>query len=308
MKIVPYDLYVKFLVTKGHHSLKEINDELSKVQLAPINQNIFERHIRAVKSVLPAPIWDQIEKQKIYGQAFFKWMKALDLDEIWLAEKAYRSEETVKLWTLIYDISEDPQVRMAVRAMLMKKSELEELANALNAKYATMLNKNHLRLFRKFMWNHALMKRKDWKDYLLQESVSNSEKDLLFSCLTETEDVVRTKLGLPANLITSDILQMMATESVLKVKHFLKVQDQNGNREARFWMDKAQQLLALREKYKAADLRDFSKELQMQFEYVETEFETPDEEVLKEVQEKDPTSKEGEEKKDDTASQESLDV
>lgn len=306
MRIVPYDLYVKFLITKGFHSLKGINDELDKVHLAPIGQTIFERHVRVVKTTLPAPIWEQIEKQKIYGQAFFRWMRALDLDEIWLAEKAYRSEDTIKLWSLVYDIMEDPQVRTAIKAMIMKNNPLDELAIALNAKFSTFFNKRHLELFKKFLWNPALMKRGDWKKYLQNTHVSNSEKDILFFCLTETEDVIRTKLGLPANLVTSEVLQMMATESVLKVKHFLRVQDQNGNREARFWMDKAQSLLALREKYKAADLRDFSKELQMQFEYIETDFEAPDEAILKEVLAKDPANaekKESENEKDDEEQQ-----
>jgi len=302
---------VKFLVTKGHHSLQDINDELSKVHLAPIGNSVFERHIRATKSKLPAPIWEQIAKQKIYGQAFFRWMGALDLDEIWAAEKAYRSEETAKQWSLIYDIMEDPQVRTAVKSMVMKKIELEELAVTLNAKFSTFLNKRHLELFRKYMWNPSLMKRGDWRKYLQSNHVSNAEKDILFSCLTETEDVIRTKLGLPANLVTSDVLQMMATEAVLKVKHFLRIQDQNGNKEARYWMDKTQSLLALREKYKAADLRDFSKELQMQFEYIDTDFESPDEATLKEVLEKDPANAEktkGEDKNETDDGQQSMDV
>ena len=60
MKIVPYDLYVKFLVTKGHLTLKEINDELDKVQLLPITQAIYERHIHHVKTTVPGPVWEQI--------------------------------------------------------------------------------------------------------------------------------------------------------------------------------------------------------------------------------------------------------
>lgn len=297
MEIVPYDLYVKYLITRGHLTLKEINDELSKVQLLPVSQAIYNRHLHDVKGTLPQPIWEQVETQKIYGQTFLNWMRRLNVDEAWRTHKAYTSEDTKKVWALVLDIQYDPQVRMAIRCMLMKNVGFEELANAINAKYSTMLNLNHLKIYQKFFWNHAYMKRGDWKEYLSQRRITNSEKNLLFTCLTETEDVVRTKLGLAASIVTSDALQLMATEALLKVKHYLKVDDQTGNREARFWMDKAQSLLALREKYKAADLRDFSKELQMEFEYIETNFDTPDEATLKEVQEKDPSNAE---KKDDT--------
>ena len=235
-------------------------------------------------------------------------MDTLNLGEIWRAEKTYMDDHSKKLWVLIYDIQEDPHVRMAIRAMMMKKPALDELANAVNAKFATLLNKEHLTLYYKYFWNHSLMKRKDWKDYISMRAISNTEKDLLFTCLSETEDVVRTKVGLPANLVTSDVLLMMATESVLKVKHFLKVPDQHGNREARSWMDKSQQLLALREKYKAADLRDFSKELQMQFEYIDTDYQTPDEATLKEVQEKDPAAGEDTPDDDEQETQQDLGV
>jgi len=292
MKIVPYDLFVKYLITKGSDTLTKLNEELKKFRLSPVSEPIFNRHYTSLRTNLPTPIWNQIVTQKVHGPAFLRWMDGLSLKSIWENHKAYSTDETKKFWSLTFDILEDPTVRMSTNAMIMKGVGFDDLAQMLNAKFSCMLKAPHIEAYKKYFWNPAYMTRRDWRDYMAQSDIGNAEKDILFSALTEIADVVRTKLGLPAGIITSDVLQFMATEAMLKAKHYLRVNDQTGNTEARAWMTQTERLLTLREKYKAADLRDFSKELQMQFEYVDTEFDSPDAQALKEVREKDVSSKE----------------
>ena len=284
MKIVPYDLFVKFLVTKGFLKIHEINDELAKYHLGAINQEILNRHVLSVKAPLPSPIYKQIETGKQGGMSFLKWMDRIDLESIWLNEKPYRTDKDASLWKLVYYIRTDPMVRNAVNSMLLKEHRLDELAKALNAKYATFYNKNHLEVYRKYFWNPALMTRADWRDYLA--SCDTYEREVLFTALTETIDILKTKLGLPASLQISESIQFMATEAMQKVKHFVRLGDSKANAEARYWMSRAEDLLVKYDKFKSADLRDFSKELQMQFEYVETSYDTPDDTLRAEVEAK----------------------
>ena len=65
----------------------------------------------------------------------------------------------------------------------------------------------------------------------------------------------------------------------------MKTNTPAGNKEAREWNKQVVALIDKFEKYRVSDSSDFGKELQMEFEYIDTEFPTPDEALLKEVKE-----------------------
>lgn len=293
MRITPYDLYVKFLITRGCTDITRLNETLESQFFLKVDDDTFARHFRELKVSLPAPIFTMIQKNKPVGFAFLKAMEDLGLKHLWWAQPEYSGnhEATRKSFIVAMDALEDPFVRICMRAILLKEQNDEDICTAINSKYATHLTPESVSIWRQFFWNPALMLRSDWRTYLSRVT-DQTEKAALFVALSEGSEEVRAHLGLQARISTTDTLQFLASQSYAKAKHHLKGNDPNSAFEAMRWMNQTKATLGMLEKYKAGDLRDFSKELQMQFEFIETQYETPDEAVLREVKEKNPASKE----------------
>ena len=209
-------------------------------------------------------------------------MGTLDLRELWEYEPKYRTKSSRSL-KLIYDIHLDSTIRLAVNALLIKNESFEKISTSLGAKYSTLLTENHIHLYRKYFWNPLLMARKDWKEFV--KSCESYETDIYFMALTEPLNMLQNALELPSKASSSEILQNLLIHSYRKAKHYMKTNTPAGNKEAREWNKQVVALIDKFEKYRVSDSSDFGKELQMEFEYIDTEFPTPDEALLKEVKE-----------------------
>jgi hypothetical protein len=282
---VPYDLYVKYLITQDEEN---IIGKLREYGLAPVGLNYINEFKKKLKITLPTYIYDQMQAKRYIGASFIKEMDNIGLGEIWRTHPQFAADSERKLWIMVDDTLRDPLVRMTIFALLIKGGDLQDMIGAINSKFSTLLNVKHLEFIRRFFWNPQVMTRQAWRHLLSgsEMGLGSTETTTYFMALSEDANTLKSHLGLPSTISTSEVLQSLITHCHLKSKHYLQVADNSGNSEARQWISKTVSLLSQYEKVKSADLRDFSKELQMEFEFIDTNFDTPDEELLREAKEK----------------------
>jgi hypothetical protein len=277
---VPYELYIRFLASKGYDELEAVNSQLEELNLPEIKQSTLDTEWSYIDAVLPQAIANQIHS-KSYSIDFLQWSKVLEIEDLWLFEKPFDKNDTKPLIKLVYDIHQDIALRTCINALLIKRVSHKDIAVALAFKYSTLLKEGHISIYERMFFNPSRMKRGDWRTYM--SSLDGSEKKAYFSALTEPVDLVKTELELPSKVQVSDTLQWLLNKSYIKAKHYMDINTPEANREAREWIDKVVVLTDKYEKYRATDREDFANALQMEFEFVETPFETPDSTMLKEV-------------------------
>ena len=172
----PYELYIRFLATKGIEEVDEVNEQLKELSLPTVRPEYFDKIYTFVHDSVPQPTSNQILSKRYDGD-FLKWMKVIDVQELWLFEKKYRTQESTYI-RLAYDIHTDPKVRHTVNALMLNNESLGDICQSVNNKYSYMLKPEHLKIYNKFFWNPAIMTRKAWKEYI--RSCDNYEKSLLF--------------------------------------------------------------------------------------------------------------------------------
>lgn len=275
----PYDLYIRFLITKGLSEDDEINEVLQDLSLPAVDHNSIEQQYNIVYNFVPTPVAKQIES-KVHDGDFLRWMKTFEVYELWMFEKKYKNADYNYL-KLVYDIHTDPRLRIALGALLIKGIKPQDLVQILNLKYSSMLKVEHIEAYEKYFWNFKKLTRRDWRNYI--DECSDYEKNVLFTCFSENLETVKALLELPSKTSSSDILQYLLSQSYQKAKQYLRSNSPDTNEEARKWISQVIQLSDKYEKHRTGDVEDFGKSLQMEFDYIETDFMTPDEQSIKEL-------------------------
>lgn len=278
----PYDLYVRFLVTTGYDDPKELNQHLADLNLYAVNDEEFTAVYNFVHNTVPEPVSRQILDKRYEGD-FLRYMKVLEVDEMWMLEKPFRNPDNAHL-KLAKDILYDPKLRLTLNALIIKGIQPKDLVQTINLKFSAMLKEVHIELYSRFFCDPRRMTRRAWRQYLAR--CNSQEKDILFTTLTESLDDLKTKLDLPSQANISGALQFLFTTSYQKAKHYLRINTKEANDEARKWISQTVALADKYEKHRTGDVEDFGKTLQLEFDYLDTEFPSPDEETLKEIQAK----------------------
>lgn len=272
---MPHGLYVRFLLTKGLSELKDINAQLSKLHLRNVSQALVDSQFEVLKHVLPKYVFDQIEK-KHYSKEFKKWMDKVEVGEMWGF-----STESAAISTLVEGLLKDPKLTLSLNALLTKGCKKEEIAYLLNNKFSSMLKDVHIEVYEKFFFNPKRLTRSDWNAFL--QGCSNTETKVYFIALTESVDTLKIDLGFPGKVHVGEALQYLFAKSFSKAKHYLNIDTQEGNKEARAWIEETAKLADKYEKYRSGDSDDFANQLQMEFEFDSTPFATPDDEVMSDI-------------------------
>jgi len=296
----PYDLYTRFLITKGYDDLNIVNQNLKSLNLNKITQAEFDVQYSYVENLIPKGILKQIEN-KVYGSDFLGWMRELEVDEFWFGEKRFLNPKFTPLIKLVYDIHEDLRLRLTINCLLIKNMGRGDLAQSLAGKYSTLLKEEHIILYEKYFFNPARMKRQDWKSFIIGQQ--DEEKSTYFVALTEDIEILKGELDLTAKINVSEILQYHLAGCHKKAKTFMRINTPEAGREAREWIKQIVMLTDKFEKYRSGDTDDFANAIQMEFDFVETDFANLDETILAEIKEEaDPTKKQAENEEAQNAS------
>lgn len=281
---VPYELYLRFLVTKGMVAEDEVNEHLDLLFLPHCRQQHLDEQFQFVSQTLPLGIQSQLENGSQGGDDFLHWMRVIEVHELWQAEKPFITPESRLLAKLAKDIHDDLKLRMTINALLIKGVKPHDLSQAVQVKFSTPVRDVHIELYRKYFFDPRRLTRSDWRSWL--KVVSEQEQKIYFLALTEPLDLVKSELDLPAKVSVSGMLQGLLTRSYQKARTFLDDNGISSSKEAREWIEQCLAIADKYEKYRSADQSDFSQSLQLEFEFVESHFETPDSETLREVAER----------------------
>lgn len=298
----PYDLYLRFLVTKGVDDVEAINEQLELLNMPAVSAEDLAPQISLVDTTLPQGVKDQIEK-KSYSADFLKWMKVLQVEELWHFETTpfTKDRDRKAACKLAYDINQDVQLRTTINALLIKAVPPKDIVQTVNQRFSYFLKDEHIVIYAKYFFNPKVMTRKAWREFL--EECEDEDRAIYFTALTEPVEVVKTELELPSKTSSSENLQFLATKSFLMAKQFLSSRVPNGSEEARKWIDTYLKVTDKYEKYRSSDMGDFAKALQMEFDFVDTEFAEADPEVLKELSERKKTENEKKEAEEAAAAE-----
>jgi hypothetical protein len=284
---MPYILYIRFLATKGIDDIKEANALLKSLSLPPIEQKDLDEQWDLLHKALPKNIIAQIEN-KTCSADFLRHMNIVGVGDFWLGEpsfsKTLEGKNTAACLKFVFGFHNDLWLRTCMNALFIKKASYEEIARILSVKFSMPIRESHLDLYARFFFDASLMTKSSWKVYL--KKCGKKEAHVYFTALTENVDVLKTELDLPSVISVSDSLQWLLTKSFLKAKSYINIGTVEAGREAREWIDQVVKLTDKYEKYRSGDQGDFAKALQMEFEFVDEDFGTPDEDVVAEIAKK----------------------
>jgi len=280
MMAIPYELYIRFLATKGFDDLKVVNEDLATHHLFPVQQELLDKQLDLIHSVAPRGILKQIEC-KTYSIDFLQYMRVLEVEDLWLGEPGVTTGNKNTTAKLVYDLLQDPFLKITANGLLIKKMTIAELTRILTAKFSALYKDIHFDIYSRFFFNPCRMTRRDWKEYL--KLCGDRERRIYFTALTEDMEVLKTELDLPAQVSVSDTLQYLLTKSFQKAKTYLNVNTPEAGKEAREWISQVSSLADKYEKHRSGDQHDFAKSLQMEFDFIDDQFDTPDSDVISEM-------------------------
>jgi len=273
---IPYELYIRFLATKGLDDIKAVNANLVANHLFPVQQDLLDKQWELIHSVVPKDILTQIE-QKTYSTDFLQYMRVLEVEDLWLGEPGVTTDSKGTLVKLVYDLLQDPVLKITANGLLIKKMGVAELTRVLTAKFSGMYKDIHFDIYSRFFFNPCRMTRRDWREYL--KLCAERERRIYFTALTEDMEVLKTELDLPAQVSVSNTLQYLLTKSFQKAKTYLNINTPEAGKEAREWISQVSNLADKYEKHRSGDQHDFAKSLQMEFDFIDDQFDTPDSDI-----------------------------
>lgn len=279
----PYDLYIRYLATTGIDDINVLNESLKVLNLPVASQQDLDAQWDLIHKVLPTNIVNQIERKTYYGD-FMKNMAVLEVSDLWYHQIG-KGDPVIPFVRFVFEnIHTDSWLRVCINALLIKKTSYEEISRILSSKFSVPIKERHLDVYVRFFFNTSQMTRSLWKSYI--KRYAGKEAHIYFTALTESVEVLKTELDLPAVVNVSDSLQWLLTKSMMKAKTYLNMGSLEAGREAREWIDQVVKLTDKYEKHRSGDQHDFAKALQMEFEFVEEAFDTPDTEIASELAEK----------------------
>jgi len=264
---LPYDCYIRFLITKGIDDLGEINRELAVLDLPEATSFDVKKQSQLIDKYLPQDARTAIDA-KHYTPQFLEWMAMIDLAKLWEYEGSYRTQDSVRLMRAVYDIHYDPRLRVAINALLIKGTSRAVMARKLSAKHSADLSEEIINVYAETFFDCSKMRRADWRKYISRVE-NQDEVRLYFAALTEDAYLIETELGLDAQAPVGNMLQFMLVKSFQKVKDLCDVGTPDTDKESRNWMKHCLTVIEKYDKYKSSDMDDFKSNLQLEFRYDE---------------------------------------
>lgn len=269
--MLPYERYVRYLITCGR-DLPEINIALSDLCLASLDK---AHYTRIYKDLLDGRIpkdvkayWRDPDKATM-PKGHDKLMKDLNLSDAYAQTAAFKQ--------MILFARNEP-ASMAVQAMLLKGMDHVELAALVGSRFNMRCDPAHTKLFEEYLFDVQSTDKESWRQYF--GLAGSTLRAHLLDCFRLDIEALRAQHGLSSKMSYVSALQEMHFAAMTKFREYLRDRTPESDKNARNWAQLAMTAGSQFEKFRTKDLTDFSKEVSMEFEYVETKY--PSIEELKE--------------------------
>lgn len=274
---LPYENYIRFLITSGLDS-KETNEHLEELGLNKVPVEYWDRQYEALHSLkIPKKVkkfWRNPGRNIPNG--FFEYMNVAGLKEAW----EYNVGKN-QFFKAAVDAAQDFDMSLIIRGLLSVRASHEEVSSVLNGKFATVFRKESVHIFEKYFFNTKIMSRASWKLYL--KDLTNEERGIIYLGITGEEEELRAELTLPSKISVSENYQKLHVFAMKKFARYSKAGDPNADNEAMKWAKLAMSAGDKYEKLKISDATDFVRDIQMEFDQVDTDFPLIGEDDLEEI-------------------------
>lgn len=275
---LPHEQYIRFLVTLGF-DLEDAQDHLKTNNLLAVGKEYWQRQADILhKSKVPKYIksfWAAKEKSKL-PKDFFSYMNTVGLKEVW----AYNCGGN-KDFGVVMDAVNDPDVSICVRSLLSLSLSPEEISALINGKFGMVFPKESVELYKKYFFQTLIMSRSSWRNYL--ERLPEEEKHLLYLGITGQQTVLRAELGLPVRISVAEHYQKLHIFAMQKFETYKKTNSPDADQNALKWAQMAMSSGDKYEKLKIGDVADFGRDIQMEFDFIDTDFPMIGDENLDEI-------------------------
>lgn len=266
---LPYENYIRFLITTSLDS-DETKEHLDDLGLRYDDETFTEYWDKQYELLHSLSIPKKVKKfwNNPSGKippGFFEYMNVAGLKEAWM----YNAGQD-KDFIQVIEAVKDANVYIVARGLVSSKAGDDEISAVINGKYAMPFSKRAAALFKKYFFNTQILKRSDWKLHL--NSLEGDERQILYlGMMGETEEM-RAELGLPVKISVSENYQKLHVFAMERFNKYRKAGDNAADQHAIKWAQLAMSSGDKYEKLKVSDATDFVRDIQMEFDYVDTEF------------------------------------
>lgn len=277
---LPYENYIRFLITTGLDS-EETLEHVQNLGMTPDQETWTDYWDKQYKLLHALRIPKKIKKywnnpvSKV-PTGFFEYMNVPSLREAWM----YNAGKD-KDFAQIIDSCQDINVSLIIRGLISCNASEDEISAVVNGKFACPFTKRAASLYKQYLFNTKILTRTDWKLYLAQ--LEGDERNIIYlGVMGETEEM-RAELGLPNKISVSENYQKLHVFAMDKFNQYRKARDITADQHAFKWANLAISSGDKYEKLKVSDATDFVRDIQMEFDYVETDFALIGQDDLEEI-------------------------
>jgi len=274
----PHEQYVRFLITLGFN-MKEANEHLQDALLLPVDNAYWKKQTSILsRANIPPQIkkfWSQKSKKRL-PKDLLPYMNTIGLKEAWEYNIGKNNE-----FAIAVDALKDPDVSICVRSLLATKIQSEEISALINGRFGMAFPKGCVELFQKYFFQPLIMSRESWKSYLCL--IPAEEKNLIYLGITGDQVTLRAELSLPVRISVADHYQKLHIFAMQKFEFYQKTNSPDADQNALKWAQMAMSSGDKYEKLKIGDATDFGRDIQMEFDFIDTDFPMIGEENLDEI-------------------------
>jgi hypothetical protein len=279
---LPHEQYVRFLITLNF-DFDDTQDYLADHALLKLKKAYWEDQ-KAILETSKVPkyiksFWVAEKKTKL-PKDFIRYMNTVGLQDAWLYNLGKCKEFGIAL-----DALKDIDVSICVRSLLAMSVAAEEISALVNGKFGMSFPKKSVELFRKYFFQPLIMSRASWRNYL--NELIPEEKHLIYLGITGQQTVLRAELGLPVKISVADHYQKLHIFAMQKFELYKKTNSPDADQNALKWAQMAMSSGDKYEKLKIGDAADFGRDIQMEFDFIDTDFPMIGEENLDEIRQHD---------------------
>jgi hypothetical protein len=274
----PHEQYIRFLITLGF-SREDSAEHLEESLLLPVDSGYWKKQESLLKkSKLPPQIkkfWEQQSKSKL-PKDYLSYMNVIGLKEAWEYNLGKNKE-----FTIAVDALKDPDISICVRSLLAIKLQSEEISALINGRFGMVFPKKSVELFQRYFFQPLIMSRESWRSYL--DKIPNEEKSLIYLAIRGDQATLRAELCLPVKISVADHYQKLHIFAMQKFEFYQKTNSPDADQNALKWAQMAMSSGDKYEKLKIGDATDFGRDIQMEFDFIDTDFPMIGEDNLDEI-------------------------
>lgn len=187
------------------------------------------------------------------------------------------------LWEEVGKILRNPVLRIAIDVGILCRYSFDELSQILPSSFHEQLSEAGIELYTKYFFDYKSMTKGDWRVYLRISAAIPYAYIRYHAALTKPRDEALFLAGLPTRANFADFLKTVMGTAAYKFQHYSRMSTPQSDNQARAWAKVGFDAGVKYEKFSASDVQDFAKTVQTQFDYIESDIETIQPDMLTQI-------------------------